>query len=45
MGNPLPSYPVGDSGIDKQFLTAPIKEAVDKFKLLPEFLKVNKLIV
>ena len=28
------------SGIDKQFLAAPVKSAVDKFQLLPEFLKV-----
>lgn len=27
-------------GIDKQFLAAPVKSAVDKFQLLPEFLKV-----
>lgn len=26
--------------IDKQFLAAPIKRAVDKYQLLPEFLKV-----
>ncbi|EEF36800.1 DNA-directed RNA polymerase III subunit, putative [Ricinus communis] len=30
--------------IDKQKLTAPIKSAVDKFQLLPEFLKVRGLV-
>lgn len=40
VGKQLPNYPVGDSGINKQFLAAPIKSAVDKFQLLPEFLKV-----
>lgn len=32
------------SGIDKQFLAAPVKSAVDKFQLLPEFLKVRGLV-
>ncbi|KAI5664174.1 hypothetical protein M9H77_23497 [Catharanthus roseus] len=31
-------------GIDKSFLAAPIKSAVDKFQLLPEFLKVRGLV-
>ncbi|KAI3892847.1 hypothetical protein MKW92_036924 [Papaver armeniacum] len=31
-------------GIDKQFLAAPIKKAVDKFPLVPEFLKVRGLV-
>lgn len=31
--------------IDKQFLAAPVKSAVDKFQLLPEFLKVMLKIV
>lgn len=31
-------------GLDKQFLSAPIKSAVDKFKLIPEFLKVRGLV-
>ncbi|KAK4253155.1 hypothetical protein QN277_010759 [Acacia crassicarpa] len=31
-------------GIDKQFLAAPVKSAVDKFQLLPEFLKVRGLV-
>ncbi|XP_061343132.1 DNA-directed RNA polymerase III subunit 2 [Gastrolobium bilobum] len=43
-GNQLPNYPFGHSGIDKQFLTAPIKSAVDKYQLLPEFLKVRGLV-
>ncbi|KAI3873489.1 hypothetical protein MKW98_008141 [Papaver atlanticum] len=30
--------------IDKQFLAAPIKKAVDKFPLVPEFLKVRGLV-
>ncbi|KAG8391080.1 hypothetical protein BUALT_Bualt01G0150600 [Buddleja alternifolia] len=30
--------------IDKQALAAPVKNAVDKFKLLPEFLKVRGLV-
>lgn len=29
--------------IDKQFLAAPVKSAVDKFQLLPEFLKVKSI--
>ncbi|KDP40566.1 hypothetical protein JCGZ_24565 [Jatropha curcas] len=33
-----------DQLIDKQKLTAPIKSAVDKFQLLPEFLKVRGLV-
>ncbi|GMN33778.1 hypothetical protein TIFTF001_048290, partial [Ficus carica] len=32
------------SVIDKQFLAAPIKRAVDKYQLLPEFLKVRGLV-
>ncbi|KAK1388649.1 hypothetical protein POM88_016827 [Heracleum sosnowskyi] len=31
-------------GIDKQFLAAPVKSAVDKFQLLLEFLKVRGLV-
>ncbi|KAK9056091.1 hypothetical protein SSX86_027179 [Deinandra increscens subsp. villosa] len=31
-------------GVDKQFLAAPVKSAVDKFQLLPEFLKVRGLV-
>uniref|UniRef100_A0A5B7BSZ0 DNA-directed RNA polymerase subunit beta n=1 Tax=Davidia involucrata TaxID=16924 RepID=A0A5B7BSZ0_DAVIN len=30
--------------IDKQFLAAPVKSAVDKFPLIPEFLKVRGLV-
>ncbi|XP_074347790.1 DNA-directed RNA polymerase III subunit 2-like [Apium graveolens] len=30
--------------IDKQFLAAPVKSAVDKYQLLPEFLKVRGLV-
>ncbi|KAL7157927.1 hypothetical protein ABFS83_02G108700 [Erythranthe nasuta] len=30
--------------IDKQFLAAPVKSSVDKFQLLPEFLKVRGLV-
>ncbi|KAB1200829.1 DNA-directed RNA polymerase III subunit RPC2 [Morella rubra] len=33
-----------DSGIDKQFLAAPIKSSVDKYQLVPEFLKVRGLV-
>lgn len=33
-----------DVPIDKQFLAAPVKSAVDKFQLLPEFLKVRGLV-
>ncbi|KAJ7949400.1 DNA-directed RNA polymerase subunit beta [Quillaja saponaria] len=44
LGKQLPNHQVGDLGIDKQFLTAPIKSAVDKFQLLPEFLKVRGLV-
>ncbi|KAF5811432.1 putative DNA-directed RNA polymerase [Helianthus annuus] len=32
------------AGVDKQFLAAPVKSAVDKFQLLPEFLKVRGLV-
>lgn len=32
------------SGFDKQFLAAPIKSAVDKYQLVPEFLKVRGLV-
>ncbi|KAJ1402677.1 DNA-directed RNA polymerase III subunit RPC2 [Sesbania bispinosa] len=42
--NRLPSYTFGDSGIDKQFLTTPIKSVVYKFQLLPKFLKVRGLV-
>ncbi|TKY68401.1 DNA-directed RNA polymerase III subunit RPC2 [Spatholobus suberectus] len=38
-GNKLPGDPFGDSGFDQRFLTAPMKSAVDKYQLLPEFLK------
>ncbi|GMH28958.1 hypothetical protein Nepgr_030801 [Nepenthes gracilis] len=31
-------------GIDKQFMAAPIGSAVDKFQLIPEFLKVRGLV-
>ncbi|KVH97879.1 DNA-directed RNA polymerase, subunit 2 [Cynara cardunculus var. scolymus] len=34
----------GSEGLDKQFLAAPVKSAVDKFQLLPEFLKVRGLV-
>ncbi|XP_043723614.1 DNA-directed RNA polymerase III subunit 2 [Telopea speciosissima] len=30
--------------VDKQFLSAPVKSTVDKFQLLPEFLKVRGLV-
>ncbi|PWA98104.1 nuclear RNA polymerase C2 [Artemisia annua] len=30
--------------VDKQFLAAPIKSAVDKFQLVPEFLKIRGLV-
>ncbi|XP_059456105.1 DNA-directed RNA polymerase III subunit 2 isoform X1 [Corylus avellana] len=40
VGKQVPDYPV----IDKQFLAAPIKSAVDKFQLVPEFLKVRGLV-
>ncbi|TKY56059.1 DNA-directed RNA polymerase III subunit RPC2 [Spatholobus suberectus] len=43
-GNKLPGDPFGDSGFDQRFLTAPIKSAVDKYQLLPEFLKVRGLV-
>lgn len=33
-----------DFGIDKQHLSAPVKSVVDKFQLLPEFLKVRGLV-
>ncbi|CAI9113304.1 OLC1v1013878C1 [Oldenlandia corymbosa var. corymbosa] len=32
------------AGVDKEFLAAPVKSAVDKFQLLPEFLKVRGLV-
>ncbi|GMN19792.1 hypothetical protein TIFTF001_039892 [Ficus carica] len=35
---------IPSSVIDKQFLAAPIKRAVDKYQLLPEFLKVRGLV-
>ncbi|KAK1422858.1 hypothetical protein QVD17_18147 [Tagetes erecta] len=31
-------------GVDKQFLAAPVKSTVDKYQLLPEFLKVRGLV-
>ncbi|KAG6393793.1 hypothetical protein SASPL_144365 [Salvia splendens] len=34
----------GRLNIDKQALAAPVKKAVDKFKLVPEFLKVRGLV-
>lgn len=40
-GNKLPGDHCGDSGFDQRVLTAPIKSAVDKFQLIPEFLKVT----
>ena len=43
-GNKLPGDHCGDSGFDQRVLTAPIKSAVDKFQLLPEFLKVTNLL-
>ncbi|KHN14254.1 DNA-directed RNA polymerase III subunit RPC2 [Glycine soja] len=43
-GNKLPGDHCGDSGFDQRVLTAPIKSAVDKFQLLPEFLKVRGLV-
>ncbi|KAL3813251.1 hypothetical protein ACJIZ3_014519 [Penstemon smallii] len=33
-----------DLGIDKQALAAPVKNTVDKFQLIPEFLKVRGLV-
>ncbi|XP_027925125.1 DNA-directed RNA polymerase III subunit 2 isoform X2 [Vigna unguiculata] len=39
-GNKVPD----DSGFDQRILTAPVKSAVDKFQLLPEFLKVRGLV-
>ncbi|KAI7998840.1 DNA-directed RNA polymerase III subunit 2 [Camellia lanceoleosa] len=33
-----------ESDVDKQFLAAPVKSVVDKFQLLPEFLKVRGLV-
>ncbi|XP_028096075.1 DNA-directed RNA polymerase III subunit 2-like [Camellia sinensis] len=36
--------PLSLSDVDKQFLAAPVKSAVDKFQLLPEFLKVRGLV-
>ncbi|KAK7363984.1 hypothetical protein VNO80_12283 [Phaseolus coccineus] len=39
-GNKIPD----DSGFDQRILTAPVKSAVDKFQLLPEFLKVRGLV-
>ncbi|KAL2895571.1 DNA-directed RNA polymerase III subunit 2, partial [Bienertia sinuspersici] len=32
------------NNVDKQFLSAPIKSAVDKFQLIPEFLKMRGLV-
>ncbi|KAG6628381.1 hypothetical protein I3843_14G012200 [Carya illinoinensis] len=40
VGKQLPDY----YGVEKQFLAAPIKSAVDKYKLVPEFLKVRGLV-
>ncbi|PHU06111.1 hypothetical protein BC332_26933 [Capsicum chinense] len=31
-------------GIDKQYLASPIKNSVDKYQLIPEFLKVRGLV-
>ncbi|XP_010242622.1 PREDICTED: DNA-directed RNA polymerase III subunit 2 isoform X2 [Nelumbo nucifera] len=33
-----------DFPVDKQFIASPVKSAVDKFQLLPEFLKVRGLV-
>ncbi|KAF4400699.1 hypothetical protein G4B88_001254 [Cannabis sativa] len=43
-GGKIPDSPIKSSPIDKQFLAAPIKSAVDKFQLLPEFLKIRGLV-
>ncbi|RDX90000.1 DNA-directed RNA polymerase III subunit 2, partial [Mucuna pruriens] len=43
-GNKLPGDPLAYSGFDQRFLTAPLKSPVDKFQLLPEFLKVRGLV-
>ncbi|KAK7849595.1 dna-directed rna polymerase iii subunit 2 [Quercus suber] len=40
VGKQLPDNP----DIDMQFLSAPIKSAVDKYQLVPEFLKVRGLV-
>ncbi|KAK7314087.1 hypothetical protein VNO77_39297 [Canavalia gladiata] len=42
--NKLPGHPFDDSSFDQRILTAPIKSAVDKFQLLPEFLKIRGLV-
>lgn len=34
-----------DSIMDQEFLTAPVNSAVDKFQLIPEFLKVTNSFV
>lgn len=41
VGKQLPDNP----DIDMQFLSAPIKSAVDKYQLVPEFLKVSQLFI
>ncbi|PON86208.1 DNA-directed RNA polymerase, subunit [Trema orientale] len=43
-GDKIPNSPGKSSAIDKQFLAAPVKSAVDKYQLLPEFLKVRGLV-
>ncbi|KAA8519298.1 hypothetical protein F0562_013554 [Nyssa sinensis] len=43
-GSVLPDKNQQESYIDKQFLAAPVKSAVDKFQLIPEFLKVRGLV-
>ncbi|WRX14958.1 RNA polymerase [Theobroma cacao] len=35
---------VGDQYLNKQKLAAPVKVAVDKFQLIPEFLKIRRLV-
>ncbi|CAM8947079.1 unnamed protein product [Rhodiola kirilowii] len=40
----VPSSPGNQVAIDKQHLAAPIKSTVDKFQLVPEFLKVRGLV-
>ncbi|XP_060675670.1 DNA-directed RNA polymerase III subunit 2 isoform X2 [Ziziphus jujuba] len=43
-GTQIPNSPVKGLAIDKQVLAAPIKSAVEKYQLLPEFLKVRGLV-
>ncbi|KAI3741434.1 hypothetical protein L1987_59106 [Smallanthus sonchifolius] len=40
----LKRCPQSTGGVDKQFLAAPVKSAVDKYQLIPEFLKVRGLV-